>query len=364
MQPFTYNQPAYRVIFGVGTFARLREEIERLGVNRPLFISTPGRRQDAEQAAGSLAAMTAAVYAEAVMHVPIETLNAARAAAQRHEADSIIAFGGGSAIDTSKAVGLELGVPVVAVPTTYGGSEVTPFYGYTEGDIKKGKRDRKMLPKSVIYDPALTVSLPANVSGPSGMNAIAHCVEGLYARDANPVMSLLATEGIRVLARSLPIVVQEPANRDARTDAFYGAWLAGMVLGSVGMAVHHNISHVLGGTFRLSHADVHTVILPHAVAFNHNAATEAIRTVAEALGVKDAAQGLYDLATRIGAPTSLKQLGMPEDQLDRAAKLVIEHPYPNPRPVEYAGIRQLLENAYRGELDLNSELSVQHRGRS
>jgi alcohol dehydrogenase class IV len=350
LRTFTYDQPASRVIFGVGAFSRLHEEVERLGVNRPLFISTPGRRKDVEQAAKSLTGMEAAIHAEAVMHVPIETIAAARDAAARHQADSIIAFGGGSALDTSKAVSLALGLPIVAIPTTYGGSEVTPFYGYTEGGIKKGKRDRKMLPKSVIYDPALTVSVPANVSGPSGMNAIAHCVEGLYAREANPVMSLLAAEGIRALARSLPIVVKEPSNMDARSDVLYGAWLAGVVLGSVGMAVHHNISHVLGGTFRLPHADVHTVILPHAAAFNRDAAPEAMRIVSDALGAKDAAQGLYDLEVRIGAPTSLKQIGMPEDQLDRAAKIIIEHPYYNPRPVEYEGIRQLLENAYWGQL--------------
>jgi alcohol dehydrogenase class IV len=333
MRAFSYDQSAVRVIFGAGAIELLHEELDRLTVTRPLFISTPGRRNDAERNAQNLTCMTASVYAEAVMHVPIETLHAAFDAAKRHQADSIIAFGGGSAIDTSKAVGLELSIPVVAIPTTYGGSEVTPFYGYTEDGIKKGKRDRNMLPKSVIYDPALTISLPANVSGPSGMNAIAHCVEGLYAKNANPVMSLLAAEGIRVLSRTLPIVVKEPTNMEARSDALYGAWLAGMVLGSVGMAVHHNISHVLGGSFSLTHADVHTVILPHATAFNRNAAPEAMRIIAEALGSEDAAQGLYDLELRLGTPTSLQQLGMPKDQLDRAANLVVEHAYYNPRPV-------------------------------
>ena len=251
-------------------------------------------------------------------------------------------------MDTSKAVGLELGLPIVAVPMTYGGSEVTPFYGYTEGGMKKGKRDRRMLPKTVIYDPALTVSLRPNVSGPSGMNAIAHCVEGLYARDANPVMSLLAAEGIRTLAGSLPTVVREPENLDARADALYGAWLAGVVLGSVGMAVHHNISHVLGGSFNLPHANVHTIVLPHAVAFNREVAPEAMRIAAKALGAVDAAQGIFDLASKVAPPVALKDIGMPADQLDRAAKLITEHPYYNPRPVEYGAIRQLLENAYHG----------------
>ncbi len=163
-------------------------------------------------------------------------------------------------------------------------------------------------------------------------------------------MSLLAAEGIRTLSRSLPIIVKEPANLDARSDALYGAWLAGVVLGSVGMAVHHNISHVLGGTFGLVHANAHTVILPHAVAFNREAAPEAMRVIANALGAKDAAQAIYDLETQIGAPTSLKQLGMRQEELDKAARLVVEHAYYNPRPVEHQGIRKLLEDAYHGSL--------------
>jgi alcohol dehydrogenase class IV len=348
MQSFVYDQPAARVLFGVGTSERLGDEVQRLGVQRPIFISTPGRRKDAEEASRRLPNMTSAVHAHAVMHVPIETIATAQEAVQKHAADCIIAFGGGSAIDLSKAVGLKCGIPIVAVPTTYGGSEVTPFYGYTEGGIKKGERDRRMLPKTVLYDPALTVSLPANVSGPSGVNAIAHCIEGLYAKNANPIATLFAAEAIRALARSLPVVVRDPVNLDARTDALYGAWLAGVVLGTVGMAVHHNISHVLGGTFNLPHANVHTIVLPHAAAFNREAAPDAMRIAADALGARDAAQGIYDLIVGIGAPVALKDIGMPHDGLDRAAKLVMEHPYYNPRPVEYSGLRQLLENAYQG----------------
>ena len=348
MQSFIYDVPGARVLFGVGTSERLGEELQRLSVQRPVFISTPGRRKDVEEAARRLPNMIAAVHAEAVMHVPIETISAAKEAAQKHAADCIVAFGGSSAIDLSKAAGLQCGIPIVAVPTTYGGSEVTPFYGYTEGGLKKGERDRRMLPKTVLYDPALTVTLPSNVSGPSGVNAIAHCVEGLYAKNANPIATLFAAEAIRALARSLPIVVTEPANLGARTDALYGAWLAGVVLGNVGMAIHHNISHVLGGTFQLPHANVHTIVLPHAAAFNREAAPDAMRIAAEALGVQNAAQGAYDLAARLGAPLALKDIGMPADGLDRAARIAIENPYYNPRPIEYSGIRQLLENAYYG----------------
>jgi maleylacetate reductase len=278
----------------------------------------------------------------------METARAAREVARQRDADCYVAIGGGSTIGLGKAIALETGMPIVAVPTTFAGSEMTPIYGVTEAGIKKTGRDRRVLPKTVIYDPSLTLSLPAKIAGPSGMNAIAHCLEGLYAQDANPITSLLAAEGIRALSRSLPVVVNEPGNLDARADALYGAWLAGSVLGNVGMAIHHKLCHTLGGSFNLPHAEVHTVILPHAAEFNRETVPEAMRIAAEALGARDAAQGIYDLAGRLGAPLSLKAIGMPEDGLDRAAKLATENPYYNPRPVEYSGVRRLLENAFYG----------------
>jgi len=349
MRSFVYDQPATRVIFGTGLLDRLQEEVKRLGAHRVIVLSTPEQRSDAEQAACRLGDMAAGIYAEAVMHVPIETALAARDVAKQLDADCYVAIGGGSTIGLGKAIALETGMPIIAVPTTFAGSEMTPIYGLTEGGIKKTGRDRRVLPRTVLYDPALTLTLPAKIAGPSGMNAIAHCVEGLYAQDANPIMTLLAAEGIRALARSLPIVVKEAANLEARSDALYGAWLAGTVLGNVGMAIHHKLCHTLGGTFNLPHAETHTVVLPHAMEFNREAAPEAMRIAADALGVRDAAQGIYDLAARIGAPLALKDIGMPADGLDRASKLATENPYYNPRPVEYSGVRQLLENAYHGK---------------
>jgi len=348
MRNFVYDQPATRVIFGVGALDRLQEEVKRLGARHAIVLSTPEQRAVAEEAMRRLGDMAAGLFTEAVMHVPIETARAARDMARELGADCYVAVGGGSTTGLGKAIALETGMPILAVPTTYAGSEMTPIYGITEGGLKKTGRDRRVLPRTVLYDPTLTVSLPAHISGPSGMNAIAHCVEGLYAEDANPIMTLLAAEGIRALTRSLPIVVREPGNLEARSDALYGAWLAGSVLGAVGMAIHHKLCHVLGGTFNLPHADTHTVVLPHTVAFNREAAPEAMRIAAEALGAKDAARGIYDLIKRIGAPIALKDIGMPEDGLDRAAQLATENPYYNPRKVEYAGVRELLENAYRG----------------
>ena len=177
---------------------------------------------------------------------------------------------------------------------------------------------------------------------------MAHCVEGLYAADGNPIVTLMAAEGIRALAGALPRVVESPADLDARADALYGAWLAGIVLGTASIGLHHKLCHTLGGTFSLPHADVHTVILPQATAYNRTAAPAAMRIAAQALQATDAAQGIFHLIARIGAPTALKDIGMPVDGLDRAATLATENQYPNPRPVEYGPVRALLESAYYG----------------
>lgn len=349
MKSFVYDQPATRVIFGTGSLDRVAEEVKRLGAKRAIVLSTPEQRGEAEDVARRLGELSAGVYAEAVMHVPIETARAAREEAKRRDADCYVAVGGGSTVGLGKAIALESGLPIVAVPTTFAGSEMTPIYGITEGGVKKTGKDRRVLPKTVIYDPTLTLTLPAKIAGPSGMNALAHCVEALYAQDANPIISLLAVEGIRALARSLPVVVREPKNLEARADALYGAWLGGTVLGAVGMAIHHKLCHTLGGSFNLPHAEVHTVILPYAAAYNQSVVPDAMRVVAEALGSKSAAQGIYDLSVRIGAPIALKDIGMPVDGLDRAAEIATQNPYYNPRPVEYSGVRTLLEDAYYGK---------------
>ena len=341
---FVYEAQPARVVFGLGSADSLPEEAARLG-RRPLVLATPGQRSRAEATAQRLGGIA---YAGAVMHVPVTVAQAATVEARRSEADLLVAIGGGSTIGLAKAVALETGLPILAVPTTYAGSEMTPIWGLTEAGLKRTGRDGRVLPRTVLYDPALTLSLPPAVSGTSGMNAIAHAVEALYAKDANPVTSMMAEEGIRVLARSLPRIAAAPADVAARTEALYGAWLCGTCLGGVGMALHHKLCHTLGGTLNLPHAETHTAVLPHAVAYNRAAAPEAMARIARALGDVDAAEGLYELAGALGAKRSLGELGMSQADLDRIAALATANPYWNPRPVTEPAIRALLGDAFHG----------------
>ena len=352
--PFTYEAAPSRVVFGVGSLEKAPEEIERLAAKRVLILTTPGRKKLGEELAAHLGANAAGVFSGAVMHVPAETAEAGRAEASRLQADCYIAIGGGSATGLAKAIAVVTGNPILAIPTTYSGSEMTPTWGLTERGIKKTMRDARARPKTAIYDPALTISMPAALSATSGMNAIAHCVEALYSQEASPIISLVAEEGIRALAKSLPVVVKEPSNMEARSLAFYGAWLGGTALGAVSMALHHKLCHVLGGTFNLPHSETHTVLLPHATAYNAVAAPEAMKRIARALGVNggagSAAQGLCDLETAMGAPLSLASIGMKREGLDHAAELAVKTPFYNPRKLTTEGLRTLLEDAFEGRL--------------
>ena len=348
MLSFVYQMLPSRVIFGAGCLAKLPEEMARLGVSKALVLSTPEQRQSGLEMVERLGARGAGLFDRAAMHVPIETAEAAREGARRLNADCCVAVGGGSTTGLAKAIALVSDLPILAVPTTYAGSEMTPIWGLTESGRKTTGRDARVLPKTVLYDPCLTVTMPAMLSATSGMNSIAHCVEALYAQEANPIVSMMAEDGIRALAGSLPVVVGEPGNLEARSEALYGAWLGGIALGAVGMALHHKLCHTLGGAYNLPHAETHTVVLPHATAYNAMAAPEAMARVARALGVGSAAEGLYDLAASLGAPLSLAVLGMKAADLDQAADIAALNPYSNPRPVTREGIRALLQNAFDG----------------
>ncbi len=348
MHSFTYTAQPARVVFGAGSLRHLAREIERLGARRALILSTPGQADSAWRVAEMLGERAAGIFAKAVMHVPIESALEARAEAQRLGADCAVAIGGGSTIGLGKAIALDSGLPILAIPTTCAGSEMTPIYGITEAGVKRTGRDPRVLPRTVIYDPELTLSLPLGMTVTSALNAIAHAAEGLYALDGNPITAMMAEEGIRAIAAALPRLAVDPQDLDARGDALYGAWLCGSVLGAVAMGLHHKLCHTLGGSFNLPHAAAHTVILPHALAYNAPHAPVAMQRIARALGTANAAQGVFELARRHGAPVALKDIGMPADGLDRAAELAVQHPYPNPRPLERAAIRALLQRAFDG----------------
>jgi alcohol dehydrogenase class IV len=348
MQPFVYSSAPSRVVFGSGVMERAGDEVKALGCSRALVLSTPQQAVAAHDLSDRLGGLSVGVFAEAAMHTPVEVTERAMRVVGETRADCVVALGGGSTTGLGKAIALRTDLPQIVIPTTYAGSEATPILGETKDGLKTTQRSPRILPEVILYDVDLTLTLPAELSATSGINAIAHAVEGLYTQDANPIISLMAEEGIRALGAALPKIVRDPADRDARSDALYGAWLCGVVLGSVGMALHHKLCHTLGGTFDLPHAETHTVVLPHAAAYNAVAAPEAMARVARALGVPEAPRGLYDLARELGAPVALRDIGMPASGLDKAAKLAVANPYWNPRPIERRAIEALLDDAFYG----------------
>jgi len=347
MCDFVFEAKLPRVVFGAGALRKLPDEVDALAAKRVLVLSTPGQASSAQRIVELLGLRAAGVFTQAAMHVPADTARAACDEAARLAADCAIAIGGGSTTGLGKAIALTTGLPVIAVPTTYAGSEMTTMYGLTEGGAKTTGRDPRVLPRTVIYDPELSLGLPFATTVVSMINAIAHAAEGLYAPDANPVIDLLAEQGIARGAAALPRLQQAPRDLEARGDALAAAWLCGIVMGHITVGLHHKLCHTLGG-FGLPHAELHTVILPHALAYNAQAAPRAMARIAAALGSTSAPGGVFDLAQRHGAPTSLAAIGMKADDLARAAEMAVKNQYPNPRTLERGALRTLLRNAFDG----------------
>jgi maleylacetate reductase len=342
---FTFSANPVRVIFGAGAIRQIGVEVDRLAFTRVALLCS--KRYGAEVEA-LLGPRRIATIGEAVMHVPVEVVADALARIRSVAADGLVAVGGGSTIGLAKAVALETGLPILAVPTTYGGSEMTSVWGLTEAGKKRTGRDDRVRPKSVIYDPELTRELPPSLAAASGLNAMAHAVEALYSPEVDPVTALMAEESLREIARGLPDLATGPAAGEA---VCYGAWLAGVCLDRAQMGIHHKLCHVLGGTFKLPHAAVHGVVLPYAAAFNFVAAPVAMQRIARALSAtagEGAPAALFAIARRVGAPASLAELGMRGEDLDRAAVLAAENPYAYLRPADVGELRALLGAAFVG----------------
>ncbi len=347
MDPFVHQQRAVRVVFRPGALADVADEVDLLNAKRVLLIGSP---RHANAVADLLAGRVVGTETRPVMHVPIEQADTARVRADELGVDACVAVGGGSAVGLAKAVALHRRIPILAIPTTLSGSEMTRVWGLTVDGVKQTGKDPVVAPKTVLYDPDLLASLPTDLAVPSAVNALAHAVEALWAPDRTPVTDLLAAEAARALSSYLRQVVQ--SGRGDFSTALYGAWLAGSCLDVTTMSVHHKICHTLGGTFALPHAPTHTVVLPHAIAFNAADAPAAIATLSSALDLPDPAVGLQKLIGAAGGPTSLKELGLGPDDVDRATELCLASPYANPHPVTAHGIRNLLERALHGAAPL------------
>jgi maleylacetate reductase len=349
IEGFVYSASAMRVVFGPGKIEELAREAELLGLQRVLVLSTPQQSDLANSAAERLGLRAVGVFSDATMHTPVNVTEQAMQIVRRENVDGIVAIGGGSTTGLGKALALRTDLPQIVIPTTYAGSEMTPILGETKNGLKTTINSPKVLPETVIYDVDLTLSLPPRLSGTSGINAIAHAVEALYARNRNPIIDLMAVEAIGSLARSLPHLLANPSETEARSSALYGAWLAGICLGAVGMSLHHKLCHTLGGTFNLPHAETHTVVLPHALAYNAPAIPEVMEQLRQVLQTDDPARALFDLAGAVGAARALKEIGMPGDGINTACEVALSNPYWNPRPVDREPLMSLLRRAHAGD---------------
>ena len=350
MRSFVHTASPSRVVFGAGTLPQVRDEAERLGGSRVLLLSdgSPVLRKDTERLREVLGDLVAAEFDGAAMHTPVEVTEQALDLLRDQRVDCLVAIGGGSTTGLAKALAVRTDLPQIIVPTTYAGSEVTPVLGETVDGRKVTRSSSAILPETVVYDVELTLGLPFAISVTSGINALAHAVEALYSPDADPVTDAMALEAVAAIGRALPALHDSPSDMAARAQLLQAAWLSGSCLGAVGMGLHHKLCHTLGGTFGLPHAETHTVILPHAMAYNAPAAPEAMERIARALGVPDAPTGVFDLIRGVGGPTSLRDLGMAEADLDRAAELATAQPYPNPRELTRVGLADLLRDAWHG----------------
>lgn len=345
----TIEASTVRTLFGASIRHSVRDEVDRLGCARALVLSTPQQSDAAMEMAETLGTYAAGVFCRAAMHTPVEVTEEAVAHAKDVQADCIVSIGGGSTTGLGKAIAYRTDLPQIVIPTTYAGSEATPILGQTENAIKTTLTDPKVLPEVILYDPELVVSLPVEMTVTSALNAMAHAAEALYATDRTAETDALAMEGLRAMVDGLPGVVASPEDLAAREATLRGAWACGTVLGQVGMALHHKLCHTLGGTFDLPHAQTHAVVLPHAIAYNARAAATELQPICDLLGGANAGAALHKFAQRMNAPLALRDFGLQESDLDRAAELATTKPYPNPQPVTRDDIRALLQAAWAGD---------------
>jgi maleylacetate reductase len=344
---FTYQSDPIRIVFGAGAVAALRDEADLHKISRLVVLCSPSRADVARRVTASVAERCAALCDASAPNMPREAFDRVVADIERHRADGFVVIGGGSPIGLAKAAAVATKLPYIAIVTTYSGSEMAPRWRIGIADKQESGDSRTALPATAIYDPELALDLPVRMTAASGMNAMAHAVESLYGPDTNPVVQAMAEEAVRRIGSSLPRVVQSPRDLAARTDLAYGAWLAANFRAEVGL--EHAIAQRVRQWFDLDHAHTHAVATPYAVGFNAVAAPEAMTRIKRALGVPDAARGLYDLNARIGLPTGLKGLGLREDDIAKAVEVVAKVKIDHPRAVTKSDLAEVIRQAYFGE---------------
>lgn len=346
---FVATTAPVRVRFGAGVRLDIATEVAALGCHRALILTTPQQSETAQEFADLCGAQAVGIFTKATMHTPVAISEEAAAYAQKIGADCLVAIGGGSTTGLGKAIAYRTDLPQIVVPTTYAGSEATPILGQTEAGRKTTLTSPKVQPEVILYDAELVRTLPVGMTVTSALNAMAHAVEGLYAQNRSPISTLMALEGLRAFRDGLPKVVARPDDLTARGETLYGAWLCGTVLGQVGMALHHKLCHTLGGSFDLPHAETHAIVLAHAIGYNAAAVPDLLAPISEIFGGHNPGMAIYNFAAAMKAPQALRDIGMKEADLDRAADLATQNPYWNPRPIERAGIRALLQAAWAGD---------------
>ncbi|MFJ4714488.1 maleylacetate reductase [Streptomyces sp. NPDC088785] len=335
-----------RVLIGTGSRHTVPGECARLGARRVLLVSTPSAARIADELADALGPVLAARFDRPAVHTPVEVTAEALRLAERAGADSVVALGGGSAIGLAKALSVRTGIPQIAVPTTYAGSEATPVLGETENGVKTTRRAPGIAPGTIVYDPEPTLTLPPGLTLTSALNALAHAVEALWAPDANPLSDALASEAADGLLATLPLVLGEPTHPGHRARLQTSAWLAGLCLAGTSMGLHHRLAHALGGTYDLPHAPLHALLLPHVMAFNLPSAPRAATRLVRATGGADPVAAVAGLARSHDGPTTLAALGAPREGLRTIAERVAAALPPHPRPVGADSLTRLLEEAF------------------
>ena len=345
---FTHTTLGQRVAFGTGKAAEnLASEVGRLEARKVMLIAAEAEKEISRQVAAHID--VALEYDDVVMHVPLEKAEKARAAAADAQIDLLVSVGGGSTTGLAKAIALTSGLPIVAVPTTYAGSEATNVWGLTEAARKSTGVDDRVLPVTVIYDAELTLSLPVEMSVASGLNGMAHCVDSMWGPRADPINQALAAEGIRALNAGLRGIVSDPQGHKGREQALYGAYLSAVAFASAGSGLHHKICHVLGGTFNLPHAQTHATVLPYVLAYNAPVAQEAEGRIAAAFGSNTALEGLQALRQVLDAPKALSDYGFRARDIEEAVEVALPAiPSNNPRPVTRDNLAHLLQAALEG----------------